>query len=188
MTGVGPMGMGTVTTSGAIDVSNSPTIAATFSQLQPGTGYQLTLHATSVEGNATCVGAATFNVAARTTTPVTIHLYCQQLTTNGGANVQGLLNSCPLIDSLGASPGEALVGGTMALTAVAHDLDHAPAPLTYHWASSSGTLSDAAAQIPQFTCTTSGPATITLTVSDGDVTSGCPDVQSLSVFCTASPL
>jgi hypothetical protein len=45
-------------------------------------------------------------------------------------------------------------------------------------------LSAATALNPTFTCSSAGTATITLTVSDGDPTAGCPDTQTLTVTCT----
>jgi hypothetical protein len=178
-------GPGSFTKAGTIDVSHSATLSASLSPLPPGMGFQLELRGTSVDGNARCVGSAGFDIAARATTNVLVHLLCQQMTLNGSVAVSGALNACPLIDAVGASPAEVLVGQTLGLSATAHDLDGAPAPLAYQWSATSGTLSDAAAPNPRFACTAPGPVTITLVVSDGDTTSGCPDTQTMLVSCTA---
>jgi hypothetical protein len=178
-------GPGSFMKSGTLDVSHSATLSASFSPLPPGTGFQLELRGTSVDGNARCLGSASFDVAARATTNVLVHLLCQQMTRNGSAALNGVLNACPLIDGVGASPAEVLVGQTLGLTATAHDLDGAPSPLGYQWSAPGATLSDATAQNPRLTCTAPGPVTLTLVVSDGDPTSGCPDTQTMIVSCTA---
>lgn len=178
-------GPGSFTKSGAIDVSQSSTISTVIGPLPPGTGFSILLSATSTDGNAMCLGSANFDVTTHSTTSVLVHLLCRRPTHNGSAYLTGFLNVCPLIDSLGASPGEVLIGGTIALASQAHDTDMGPSALGYQWSASGGTISDAVAQNPQFTCTSVGPATITLTVSDGDNATGCPDTQAITVVCTA---
>jgi phospholipase C len=71
--------------------------------------------------------------------------------------------------------------------AAAHDADQGPSPLSYAWTATSGTLSDASAQAPHFTCAAAGPSTLTVSVSDGDATAGCADRLSVTVTCTARP-
>ncbi len=79
-----------------------------------------------------------------------------------------MTNVCPTVDGIGANPGEVLVGSTIALTGAAHDADTGPSALSYQWQATGGTLSNATAQNPTFTCATPGTASVTLTVSDGD--------------------
>ncbi|HVZ74969.1 MAG TPA: PKD domain-containing protein, partial [Polyangia bacterium] len=177
-------GPGAFTKVGQIDVSQSSTISANIAPLPPGSGFQITLAAMSRGGDARCAGVQTFDVTARQTTSVLVHLLCQIIPKNGTAAVNGALNACPLIDSVGASPAEVFVGGTIGVSSSAHDLDHAPSPLSYAWTTSGGTLSDPSAQNPQLTCTSSGPVALTLTVSDGDTSPGCADTQSITVQCT----
>src|SRR5450432_574310 len=160
---------------GSIDVSHSATIAAAISPLPAGTGFSIALSATSTDGGTMFIGSASFDVVAHQTTSVLVHLLCRQPTTNGTISFNGALNVCPLIDSLGASPAEVFVGGSIALAGQAHDTDMAPSPLAYQWVTSSGALSNAAAQNPTFTCSAAGLVTVTLTVTDGDSGAGCPD-------------
>src|SRR5262249_24289824 len=49
-----------------------------------------------------------------------------------------------------------------------------------------GTLDNATAQNPSFTCATPGTATITLSVSDGDPQPSCADTMTAQVTCTGS--
>jgi hypothetical protein len=176
-------GPGSFSRTGTIDVSHSMTISSAIGSIPAGTGYTITLSATTTTGTTQCSGSAPFSVMAHATTAVNVHLLCQEAPSKGSVLVNGTLNICPLIDGLSASPGEVLVGGSIALDVAAHDTDSAPAPLSYHWTASAGTLSDAGARSPTFTCTTDGPVTLMLAVTDGD----CGDIQSLSVICTGAP-
>jgi len=176
-------GPGSFSRTGTIDVSHSTTISATIGGLPVGDGYTLTLSATATSGTTQCAGtSAPFSVMTHATTSVNIHLLCQEAPAKGSVMVSGTINICPLIDGVSASPGEALVGGSIALSAAAHDTDAAPAPLTYRWTASAGTLSNASAANPTFTCTTSGAVNLTLAISDSD----CSDTQSLTVNCTGT--
>ena len=53
------------TKTGAIDTSGSPTVSGTIGGIPAGKGYTITLTATSVEGNTTFTGSATFDVDRR---------------------------------------------------------------------------------------------------------------------------
>jgi hypothetical protein len=176
------------TKSGLIDVSQSSTIAANISPLPPGTGFQIQLSATSVEGDAMCMGSQTFDVVAHQTTSVSVHLLCKQPTKLGSVSVNGAVNVCPLIDGIGASPSEVYVGGSVQLSGQAHDTDAAPSPVSYAWTVAppgAGTFGSPAAATSTFVCAAPGPASITLTVSDGDP--ACVDTQTIVVTCTPTP-
>jgi hypothetical protein len=180
-------GPGMFTKMGSIDVSHSSTIAADISPLPPGMNFTIALSAMSDDGATMCMGSQNFDITARTTTPVLVHLLCKQPTTNGSVAVNGVLNVCPLIDSIGSSPGEVFVGGAISLSGLGHDTDSGPAPLTYQWTAmpaSGGAFNSASAQNPIFTCLVPGTVTITLTISDGD--SVCADTQTIPVTCTAA--
>jgi hypothetical protein len=178
----GPAGF---STSGTIDVSDSSTISATLSPIPAGSGFSITLSATSTQPGTTCSGSASFDVAAHQTTPVTVHLLCHEAARTGSVLVNGALNICPSIDGINANPDEALVGSSIALGAMAHDSDQGPASLSYVWTAVGGTLSDPSSPNPQFTCVAPGTATITVTVSDGDPAPNCADTSSVTVSCTA---
>ena len=168
---------------GSIDVSDSATISSTIGGLPAGTGYSIALSASSTDGSETCAGTATFDVAARQTTSVTVAFRCHQAPRNGSALVNGVINVCPQIDGISAVPNEVFVGASISVVAAAHDLDGGPSPLAYAWTTSTGALTDATAASTRFTCTAPGPATISLTVSDGDA--ACADTSSVTVTCTA---
>ncbi len=67
---------------------------------------------------------------------MTVHLTCHEAPRTGSVSVNGTLNVCPQIDGIGASPTEVLVGGSVGLSASAHDTDGGPSPLAYHWTAS----------------------------------------------------
>jgi hypothetical protein len=178
----GPNGF---TKTGSIDVSNSTTISATIGGLPAGTGYTITLSATAADGGINCTGSAGFDVTARATSTVTVHLLCQRQRNTGSVLVNGTLNICPVIDSVSATDA---VNGVIQVSSTASDLDNGPSPLSYSWVvvSGPGTLSSATAQNPMVTCTGAGTVNLKLTVSDGDNGTNCPDVFTTAVNCTAA--
>jgi Calcineurin-like phosphoesterase len=171
----GPAGF---TRSGSFNVSNSNTISGVIGGLPLGNGYTITISATSTDGKTSCGGSAGFNVTAGGATAVIVHLSCHETSKTGSVSVNGTINFCPSIDSVGANPP---VGNTIAVSSAASDRDGGPQPISYKWTTTSGTLSSATAQNPTLTCTAPGLASLTLTVSDGDP--GCADSFSLQVTC-----
>ena len=180
----GPMGF---SRSGSFDVSASTRLTAIISGIPARQGYQITLTATTVDGSTSCSGSATFDVQAGKITSATVAMTCHEQARTGTVLVNGTLNICPTIDALGATPAEVQVGGSIALSASAHDSDAGPSALSFGWTSTAGTLSDPAAQNPTFTCTTPGVVTLRLTVSDGDPAASCADVSTAQVTCSAAP-
>jgi len=177
-------GTGSFVQEGTLDVSASTTISGVIGGLPAAVGYSIALSATSLDGQVSCAGSASFAISAGKTTSVTVHLGCHEAPRTGSALVNGQLNICPTIDVVSALPSEVLVGGTVALTGSAHDSDNAPSPVSYKWTTTSGTLSDSTSANPVFTCTTPGVATLTLTASDGDSSATCAATQTVSVTCT----
>ncbi|HVZ73350.1 MAG TPA: hypothetical protein VHJ20_13310 [Polyangia bacterium] len=177
-------GPGGFTKTGPIDVSHSTSLTTTVGGLPAGTGYQITLSATTADGSETCGGSATFAVTAHSTATVSVPMQCHEASKTGSVMVNGVLNVCPTIDGISAIPAEVAVGGSTAITATAHDSDAAPSALTYAWTTSSGTLSGASTATPTLTCTTAGMATLTATVSDGDA--ACVATSTVTVNCSVA--
>jgi hypothetical protein len=171
--------------SGSVDVSKSKKISAQVGGIPAGAGYSVTIAATSSAGGQ-CGGSATFAVTAGRTVTVTVSVTCKEAPRTGNVLVNGTLNLCPTVDGINANPAEVNVGSTIALTALAHDSDAAPSALSYAWTTSSGTLSSATAKSPTLTCTTAGPVTLGLTVSDGDSSEGCAATQNIEVTCSVA--
>ncbi len=171
-------GPGGFTQSGSLNVANSATISGVIGGLPAGSGYTITISATSSDGTTSCAGSASFSVTARATTSVAIHLTCHEAPTTGSISVTGTINVCPNIDSVSANPP---TGNLIALASAADDPDNGPQPVSYKWATTSGRLSSASAQNPTLTCTAPGVASLTLTVSDGDP--GCATTFNVPVTC-----
>ncbi|HEX7670310.1 MAG TPA: hypothetical protein VF395_12030 [Polyangiaceae bacterium] len=169
---------------GTLDVHASTALTALIGPIPAGTGFTITFSATATDGTTTCGGAATFDIAAGQTTSTTVSLRCHEAPHSGSVQLNGSLNVCPVVDGIAASPADVLVGHTTQLTGTAHDLDHGPSALAYAWATDLGTLSEASAQSPTFTCSTGGTAHVTLSVSDGDPTASCADSRTFTIVCT----
>ncbi|HVZ73416.1 MAG TPA: lamin tail domain-containing protein [Polyangia bacterium] len=173
---------GPTSRTGIIDTSHSATASTVVGGLAVGTGYSVALDGTAT-GGTHCSGSAPFAITAHATTAVSVHLLCVEPAHTGSAIINGTLNICAALDGISASPGESLVGGAIALSAIAHDADNGPSALTYHWTATGGTLSSATSASPTLTCTTGGAVTATVTVTDGD----CGDTLSTTVTCTGTP-
>ena len=177
-------GPGGFSKTGSIDVSASSTVSAIIGGLPAGTGFTISLSGTSTDGSTTCVGSATFNVTANSTTSVRLTLDCHQAAKTGSINLAGTINVCPNLTAISANPDEVLVGSSIALSGTAVDPDNGPAPLTYSWTASSGTLTGANTASPSFECLTTGTATISVTISDGDPQASCAAQGSVQVTCS----
>jgi len=175
----------TFTRTGTINVTNSQIVTEVIAALPAGTGYSITLNAASTDGVLTCVGNATFSVVARTTTPVTVNLTCQRPKNFGSILINGVLNVCPVIDSVSAT---APMNGVVQLSSSASDIDSKPSALSYAWTvvpggAGAGTLNAGTTNIPTFTCTAAGQVNFSLTVTDGDNSTNCPDTYTTSIIC-----
>jgi hypothetical protein len=178
-------GPASFTQNGTIDVSHSSTVSAVLGPFAVGGGYNIALTAVSTDGSENCAGSAPFTVTAGQTNSVSVPITCHLAPHTGSVLVNGTLNVCPQIDGLDATPAEVLVGGSVGLTASAHDADNGPSPLSAHWTSTSGVFTNAGTLDTRFVCTSPGTATLTLTASDGDASTGCPATSSVTVTCTA---
>jgi hypothetical protein len=170
---------------GSFDVSQSSMIGTTIGSIPVGQGYSIALGASAVEGTSNCTGSASFNVVAHQTTQVAVAFLCHEAPRAGSVLVNGTLNVCPTLDAVSANPAEVLVGTAIALSASAHDADAGPAALSYHWVAASGSLSDANASNPTFTCLVPGSVLLSVSVSDGDPLSTCTGTAAVTVQCTA---
>lgn len=172
------------TKSGKFAVADSTVLSAVLGGLPVGSGYTITLSGTTTDGDISCTGSGDFDVVANETSVVSVHLLCHQSSTTGSVRVGSTFNVCPVIGGLSANPAEVLVGGTIALSATAHDSDNAPSSISYLWTASAGAFDDATLAAPTFTCTTPGQVTLTVAVSDGDPAPACTALASAIITCT----
>jgi hypothetical protein len=167
---------------GTLTVADQPTIMGTFQNLPAGSGYDVKVVGTASDNSSLCKGEAMFSVAMSMNAVVQIALTC-----SGIASVSADVNVCPTIDSLSVVPAEVYVGGSVALSVVAHDPDNGPSPLAAAWSATSGTLTNLSTTGATFTCTMPGSFKVGLGVSDGTPNPKCADSASLTVVCTPPP-
>ncbi|HYQ43041.1 MAG TPA: PKD domain-containing protein [Polyangiaceae bacterium] len=172
------------TKSGSLEVADSTVVSAVLGGLPVGNGYTITLSGISTDEATSCTGSGAFDIVAHETSAVSVHMLCHQSATTGSVQVGGTFNVCPVVDGITASPAEVLVGGTISLTASAHDSDAAPSALSYAWTADSGSFDDATSNAPSFTCTAPGSVTVTLSVSDGDPAPSCAATATATITCT----
>jgi len=169
---------------GSVDVGDSADVSVVIGHVPVGSGYELDLTATASDGQTICDGSTLFDVAVdKPSTTVSVHLVCAVPT--GDVQVNATLNICPQIDELNASPTDVRVGGVVALTGSAHDTDNGPSPLSYKWSINGVPLKQVLPPILNFVCSSLGTFNFALSASDGDITPGCADTQSVTARCTA---
>ena len=173
--------------SGQVDVSQSRAIATVIAGVRPEQNLTVRLDAQSTDGRTKCSGTSSpFPVTADHTTSVTVRLSCPAQAQSGTVAVNGTVNLCPSLDSALANPSEANVGASISLVASASDPDNGPSSLTYAWSAtgSAGVVTASSLASTSFVCAKSGPATVTLTVSDGDAK--CDATTTFSIMCDAT--
>src|SRR5688572_21520724 len=104
--------------SGTVNVRSSNGLSFQIGGLPTGSGYIITLSATSVDGSLSCLGSASFEVVAGSVTPVGLELDCVGARADAGAViVTGTAQVCANIDALDVAPLETSVNGNIALGA-----------------------------------------------------------------------
>jgi hypothetical protein len=188
----------TVVTSGTYAVPSSATTISFFiPNVAAGSGYTITLSATSPDGKVSCIGtSAPFSVTAQTTTDVNVFLTCSATGTDGGANsggviVNGTPVNCATWTSASANPATAVTSGVVALAAGA--VAPNASAITFAWSATAGSIDTPTAATANFTCPAAPQnVTITLNVGDGTLPAGatCPSSSSqttLIVTCGNPP-
>jgi hypothetical protein len=185
----GPNGAATVVQSGMVDVHESGGASFQVSNL-PAASYRVVLSAASTDGGVSCEGSATFPVMARATTHVSVQMACNAASAGGQTTlVNGTSFNCAAWSDVTASPVETSVGSSVNLAVAA--TGPILANLTYAWSAPSGQFSAATAASTNFTCTTPGPVTVTISVGDGPVPGGSTcnpalDTDTVTITCTGS--
>jgi hypothetical protein len=181
---------GNTVAAGAVDVSQQTTTATFSVPLPVATGYQISITGTSTDGSFNCAGSATFDILAGATTSVAMTLACHGPKPDSGtasppdggvASIVVTTDVCPTLASASATPSKAQVGGSIALTASASDLN-VSAALAYAWTqtgSGGGTFGTPMAANTTFICTSAGMVMVQAAVSDGT----CGDQTTLSFEC-----
>jgi hypothetical protein len=144
--------------------------------LPPGMGDIVELAATTDSGGSCTGKSAPFDVVAGAPTSVNLTLVC------GDSQPFG----CPEIQSWTVTPDQAEVpDGMISATATVTEAD-ATQLLSYSWSATAGVFNDASAATTTYTCTSLGPQSITLTVTEGAPPSACSTTAVFPVGCGVS--
>jgi cysteine-rich repeat protein len=177
---------------GDINTSDVNATASAYHSFPASMGDVVTLSATTTAGVACNGSSMPFSVTANNVAAVDVTLVCGGSTptqTGGSIAINGTVvegDNCPLLTSWAASPLQTSLGGTIDVSGAATDSDIPTIPgeaLSYKWTSAGGTFADSTALSTKFTCTVSGPQTITLTVTDNHVPTSCPTSVQIPVTC-----
>jgi hypothetical protein len=170
------------TRTGSVTVRTSNLISFQSSAIPAGTGYTISLTATSTDGAFTCSGSAGFSVATQQTTPISLRLNCSTPAAGQGTIVViGTTQICANLDSLGASPLETAVNTPISLSATG---SAGNLPVSFSWTATAGAFDNTSSATPVFTCpSTPGPVTITVSISPGAPTCNTITTQSVTVTC-----
>ncbi|HEV8551643.1 MAG TPA: hypothetical protein VGQ57_21490 [Polyangiaceae bacterium] len=171
---------------GSINTSQSSGLSILVGGLPAGSGYSITISASTSDKNDTCGGSNTFAVQSGKISTVNVSVACHEKAKTGSVLVNGVVNLCPTVDGINANPDEVEVGGSVTLAALAHDSDAGPSALAYQWTVTGGTLSSDSVKSPTFTCGSSaGSASVSVTVNDGDPAASCAATASATITCSA---
>jgi len=198
--------------SGTVPVQASGVAEWTFGGLPAARGYELTVAATTRDGEYVCASSTTFDIAAEAVSQATMTLACRSVAiqTDAGSVTLDLsttvLVACTGVTSVSASPvGDSdlcqgatgvLWTDTMRLVATAIDSlgNTSDQYIDYAWTVSPdiGTFDDPTSSTPVFTCSgdvANGlPAEVTVTTSaPGSPTCGQAAVYSFAVNCLPPP-
>ncbi len=176
ITGDGMMPMG-----GVIDTS-APGATASVEQfgIPAGTGYVVTMVATSVDGTLMCGGSATFDVEAGASTDVMVVLHCKGAQQFGGVRVNGKLNVCAELDKVVVAPLQTATGYALEVRSLGSDEEGDE--VQYRWSATGGAFDDSSAAETIFNCGEAAEEELTIEVSDDDFTY-CVDSWTVPVNC-----
>jgi hypothetical protein len=168
-------------TTGTITVPRPvPEVLATISGLPPGIAYSVVIEGVSVDGQARCQGDASFKVLPGRTTMVMIFLQCRTSGTSGeDLQITATVDVCPVITSFSVSPVMSTVGGAVAVSARATDVDDGPP--TLHWSAASGRFDDPSAADTQYHCLAPGVVTVAIIAADRI----CQELATVDVSCVS---
>ncbi|HVZ71349.1 MAG TPA: hypothetical protein VHJ20_03155 [Polyangia bacterium] len=175
-------GVGLAEVTGGIGTPEpAPAFTRLVSHVPAGLDYAVHVNATSVDGQSSCEGSATFDVKANQTTLVGVHLSCMHIGDGQVSITIGLV--CPgyTVSSWTISPLTASVGGTINVAAGTTNTDPHGPPSAFSWNASAGSFADPKAAQTTYTCTKPGAATIAVTATSGP----CVDTQMATVTCVS---
>ena len=183
----------TVLANGSIDTSDkgaTPSVDVSVVD-SGGTLDTVNLHGTTSAG-VVCDGTSVgFPVVAGQPSMVVVSLVCggsQLKTTKGSVIVNGSVvigDNCPVLTSWMANPLQVSTpAGLIHVSVAASDADTTDV-LSYAWTATAGTFVAGTSAATDYTCTTAGTQTLTVTVSDNHGTTPCTAVQTFPINCVS---
>jgi hypothetical protein len=152
---------------GAIPLLSSDDTFRALLTLPSASAYSLALQATTSEA-AMCTGHARFDIWAERRTAVNVLMHCPSMRGLGSADLSGMFNVCPSVESVLVLPDQAVVGESVELSGTGSDPDDDRSQLHYLWTTTAGVLSDDTNAMTSLRCTEPGVAVVRVTISDGD--------------------
>ncbi len=164
--------MGTLNTTG----TRSPSF---ITSLSPGTGYTVTMSATT-STNAVCAGSSSaFSVTGGQATSVGVNLLCSGSVADGGTLgslvVTGTVvpgDHCPALAGWFITPQSATGTMPVDISVMATDADMGET-LTFAWSATSGSFASAGSNTTEYTCGTTGSQTLTVAITDSHAPAPC---------------
>jgi hypothetical protein len=177
-----------VVVSGAL-ATNGSQRPSFIASLAPAVGDTVNMSATTSAG-VTCAGTSVaFDVIAGRAVSVAVDLECGAIAVDGGVGtvvVSGTIvpgDHCPVLTTWLISPQAAGAADPIDVTVAASDEDSGDV-LSYAWAATAGTFSNAASATTQYHCGPVGAQTLTVQVSDDHAPVPCTSSISFpSVDC-----
>ena len=174
-------GNGITPLAGTIDTSAAEATASVEDfGLPPGEGYLVALSATSVDGETSCDGEATFAVATGQATGVMVTLHCEGPPVLGAVRVDGTLNVCARLDKVVVSPLQTSQGATVQVRASGSDEEGDA--VAYRWTAEGGSFANPSNAETTLKCGETIEEAITIEVSDDDF-EHCVDTWTVAVRC-----
>jgi hypothetical protein len=157
-------------------------IGSLIGWLPDANGYQLIVSGASSDGTVGCSGQTTFDVTDGQEETIIVHLTCGESPAPGQVLVSGIVNICPMIDSMSANPASVTVGHYMQISMTFHDSDNGPFFIQPTWTASGPAMINGDGSSIWLYCEAPGTVTVNLLVSDSE----CSDQMSVDVTCTES--
>ena len=170
---------GEMVSTGIVDVRGlGPTTPIQVTGLEVGDEYTLTFTATSEDGSVSCNGSTDFEVQSNEVTDLYVYLRCTRPATTGSRRPNGEFNFCAQVEQVVVSPSTAEIGGEIALSATAWDIEGDP--VEFRWSAIRGSIDDPRAPRTVLTCTEPGSFLAAATVTDDPE---CFDSWEISITC-----
>lgn len=170
---------GTIVASGSVNTTGGRT-PSFITSLAAATGDTVSLTAVTSTGD-TCTGtSAPFNVVSGGLATVAVDLLCGNVPSSDAGTLGSLVvtaklvpgDNCPMLAGWFITPQETMGASPVDVAVMATDSDSGDT-LTYAWTATSGSFANATAAGTQYTCATTGPQTLSVTVSDNHAPTAC---------------